>query len=445
MWSTISIFVIALICLANGQENKEDKARYDNYRMYSVHLKTEEHVKVFQEIEARSDSYIFMGHARQANQNLSILAAAHKIADLTDIMHQFNISYKVLNYNFQANLDAEAVFVKPMNTSVNDFDWRHYYHLETIYAWLDHLCSKYSAIVKPVEIGKSYEGVPIRGVKLSHKENNTAIFIEGGIHAREWISPATATFILDELLISDDKEVQDIAQNFDWIFFPVINPDGYKATFEKDRMWRKTRQPFGICRGTDLNRNFDSAWNKTGSSPDPCAYDYAGPSMNSEPEAEQLSKYLKSIFKSQFVQTYISLHSFSQLLMFPNGYTSEKVDNYVDLKEIGAKTVEAIKKRYGTIYKSGSVYETIYPSAGSSHDFAHSVGIPITYTFELRGPPNSTDWFILPAAQIEPVGWEILDGLVALLKEAKARGYYDYGKIVASQKGSASRIENEEL
>lgn len=39
---------------------------------------------------------------------------------------------------------------------------------------------------------------------------------------------------------------------------------GYKATFEKDRMWRKTRQPFGLCRGTDLNRNWNSAWNKTG-------------------------------------------------------------------------------------------------------------------------------------------------------------------------------------
>lgn len=333
--------------------------------------------------------------------------------------------------------------MKPPNTPVNELDWAHYYHLETIYAWLDQLCVNYSAVLKCVEAGTSYEGRPLKGVKLSHKKNNTAIFIEGGIHAREWISPATSTFILYQLLVSADKEVENIARNFDWFFFPVINPDGYKATFEKDRMWRKTRQPFGLCRGTDLNRNWDSAWNKTGSSPDPCAYDYAGPRVYSEREAENLSKYLKSIVQTDRIQTYISLHSYSQLLMFPHGYTSEKAYNYDDLKAIGEKTVEAIKTRYGTVFKSGSVYETIYPSAGSSHDWAYTeLKIPISYTFELRGPSNSTDMFILPADQIEPVGWETLDGFIALLKEAKNRGYYNIEKIAASQTGSSSRLES---
>lgn len=298
--------------------------------------------------------------------------------------------------------------------------------METIYAWLDDLCEKYKGIVTPINVGNSFEGNPIKGVKLSHKANNTAVFVEGGIHAREWISPATSTFILNQLLTSKDEGVQNIAQNFDWIFFPVINPDGYKYTFESDRMWRKTRQPVGLCRGTDLNRNWNSAWNQTGSSPDPCAYDYAGSRVFSEPEAEQLSKYLESVVKPFHIQTYISLHSYSQLVMFPYAHTAEKAENYDDLKAIGLKTIEAIGKRYDTHYRSGSVHETIYPSSGSSHDYVYSeLKIPISFTFELRGPPNSTDMFILPADQIEPVGWETLDGFVALLKEAKERGYYD--------------------
>lgn len=74
----------------------EDKARYDNYRLYHVHLKTDEQVKVFQQIEAQSDSYIFIGHAREANQNLTILVAAHKVADLTDILAANNVGFKIL-------------------------------------------------------------------------------------------------------------------------------------------------------------------------------------------------------------------------------------------------------------------------------------------------------------------------------------------------------------
>lgn len=314
---------------------------------------------------------------------------------------------------------------------------------------MDSLVENYKGIVSPLVVGQSYEGVTIRGVKISYKQNNTAVFIEGGIHAREWISPSTVTYILNQLLTSNDTKVRDIAENFDWIIFPVINPDGYKTTFESERMWRKTRQPFGsskICIGTDLNRNWDVHWNETGSSPDPCDYDFAGSGVFSEPEAKQLSDYILRIAESQIIRTYLSFHSYSQLLMFPHGATSEQASNYDDLKAIGEKSIEAIKQRYGTIYKTGSVYETIYPSSGSSVDWVYSkANIPIAYTFELRGPPNSTDMFILPAEQIRPTASETLDGVIALLNEARARGYYDLAKIAASRNGSPSNDMKSEL
>lgn len=56
----------------------EFKARYDNYRLIRVTLKTEDHVKLFQELEAESDSYTFYGHARKVGQDLTIMVAAHK-------------------------------------------------------------------------------------------------------------------------------------------------------------------------------------------------------------------------------------------------------------------------------------------------------------------------------------------------------------------------------
>lgn len=90
---TTILCVVAFICAANGQEHK---ARYDNYRLYRVQLKTEDQVKVFKELEHRSDSYIFIGHARETNQNLTILVAAHKIAELSDILADYKVGFDIL-------------------------------------------------------------------------------------------------------------------------------------------------------------------------------------------------------------------------------------------------------------------------------------------------------------------------------------------------------------
>lgn len=91
-------------------------------------------------------------------------------------------------------------------------------------------------------------------------------------------------------------------------------------------MWRKTRVPYQNCYGADPNRNWDYKWNAGGADNSPCSETYAGPKAFSEPETASLSKYLTTIGKN--LVTYISFHSYSQLLMVPYGYTDEHLDNY---------------------------------------------------------------------------------------------------------------------
>ena len=52
------------------------------------------------------------------------------------------------------------------------------------------------------------------------------LWIDCGIHAREWISPATCLYILD-MLTSNTADARHILSKYDVHIMPVVNPDGY--------------------------------------------------------------------------------------------------------------------------------------------------------------------------------------------------------------------------
>ena len=51
------------------------------------------------------------------------------------------------------------------------------------------------------------------------------IWIEAGIHAREWIAPAMATYIIDQL-VNNDKD--GFLSKLNFHILPCANPDGYE-------------------------------------------------------------------------------------------------------------------------------------------------------------------------------------------------------------------------
>jgi len=73
-------------------------------------------------------------------------------------------------------------------------------------------------------------------IKSSYILSSSVRFITG-IHAREWICPALATWILNQLLTSNDADIRFIAENFDWYVFPSVNPDGYQYSHTTVRIW----------------------------------------------------------------------------------------------------------------------------------------------------------------------------------------------------------------
>ena len=59
------------------------------------------------------------------------------------------------------------------------------------------------------------------------------IYIDGGMHAREWAATSTTLYIIEHLLsdyASGDSTAQFLLKKYDFFIVPVVNPDGYEYT-----------------------------------------------------------------------------------------------------------------------------------------------------------------------------------------------------------------------
>jgi len=283
-----------------------------------------------------------------------------------------------------------------------DFSLTTYHTHPEILEHLDTLAAEHADVETEV-IGTSYEGRQLKIAKVCRGGcgNKPAVWIDGGIHAREWISVATALWTLHEVL-----QDEAMLEGLDWYLHPVANPDGYTFTHEHTRLWRKTRSDSGSilgCRGTDANRNFGHHWNEGGSSNDKCYDTYHGPEAFSEPETAAIRDFI--LARNGTVQYYNNMHSYSQLVLLSWGYTTEPPPNYMQFFTVASEGAEALQAVNGTEYTVGCIPCMLYVASGGASDWAlGEAGVPYSYSMELRD--TGRYGFLLPPRYIAPVGLE---------------------------------------
>ncbi len=226
-----------------------------------------------------------------------------------------------------------------------------------------------------------------------------------GIHAREWISPAVVMYMVRELTERADANA-DLVDNLDWYVVPSVNPDGYVFSHEVDRLWRKTRTPNegSECFGTDANRNFDFQWATIGSSDDPCSQTFHGPSAHSEVETRNIRDYVVPIKDS--LSYFIDVHSYSQLVIMPWGYTDEPPADFDVMYDVFSRANEALFAEHGAYYEVGQAHDTIYPTSGSARDWGKGVA-EVKYTTGMELRDTGEYGFLLPEDQIIPNSEEV--------------------------------------
>ncbi|KAJ8919789.1 hypothetical protein NQ315_006318 [Exocentrus adspersus] len=405
----------ALLALGVGVSLAE-KVRFDNYTLYRLTPNNEESLSFLQELEEATDApseYNFWSSPVKVGAEVDIMVPPHRSRFFEAAAKSRQMDFQVVMDNVQEHIDREDIRQK---FASERFGWTSYHTYEEYNEYLRTLVDRYPNTVTLLQGGTSYEGRQILGVRVSFSSSNLnrGVFLESLIHAREWITGAVTTYVLNELLTSTDPAVRRIAENHDWYVFPVFNPDGYVFTHTSNRMWRKTRVPYsGSCFGADPNRNWGHYWNSGGSSALPCSETYRGPRAFSEPSTRTMSEFITSI--SHRLVAYLSFHSYSQLLLIPYGYTAAYLDNYNVTYPLGLRAAQSLASRYGTQYTVGNIVEAIYVASGGSMDWVKGTyGTEIAYTYELRD--TGRFGFILPAEQIIPTAVETLDSLVTILQ-----------------------------
>lgn len=242
-----------------------------------------------------------------------------------------------------------------------------YYQHDEINKYLDSLEQESlpGAKVSVKTVGKSYEGREIKTITITNGDGRAknSIFVDAGIHAREWIAPATALYLINQL-VDPQSNLSKLLTDLDFVIQPVVNPDGYEFTFKRYRLWRKTRSLNGLgCNGVDANRNYDYHWSETGSSSNSCAETYHGPKAFSENESSVSRDIMKELTGN--CKFFLTLHSYGNYLLYPWGYQSTDLpENWRDMEEVAQAGAQAIQAATGTKYTVGPTGKTLYEASG---------------------------------------------------------------------------------
>ncbi|XP_072033949.1 carboxypeptidase B-like [Amphiura filiformis] len=366
----------------------------------------------------------WQGPTRLLNRGVDVWVPKSMIRQIRELLLENEMQFNVMIPDVQGVIDEQFTKMagRTRPSTLADFDYSVYHPYDEIRQWVLDMATDHRDIVSEFLVTESYEGREMRAIKISVKPNaaKKSIWFEGGIHAREWISPATVMYIANQLVTdykSGDQRVVKILESWDVFIVPSLNVDGYAYTWATERMWRKTRSlnpDFG-CVGTDANRNWPYKWGGDGASPWACSNTYRGETALSEVEMKAITSYALARTKEQEIRIFIDWHSYAQLWLAPWSYDDavELPPESPDQLKAAQAGVDAQFAVHAFEYIAGPSARILYEASGASNDWGFGgLGAKYSYVMELRD--TGEYGFLLPEDQIIPCGEENYAATLAL-------------------------------
>ncbi len=195
-----------------------------------------------------------------------------------------------------------------------------YYTVAEIEAAIDAQVLAHPGLAQKVNISTlpggvlTHQGRPIWALKVSDNvataEDEPSIVLAAQHHARELNSPVMVIGAMERILAAyaTDPQLQQIVDDYELWFVPMVNPDGVNHVWTVDNFWRKNRRNNGANFGVDNNRNYPFLWGLCGASTSTGSETYRGPSAGSEPE----NMTMRNLIARLRPEIYLDFHSFGQ-------------------------------------------------------------------------------------------------------------------------------------
>lgn len=308
------------------------------------------------------------------------------------------VSLPAVTVSSLAASDKEAASASPVGGVEAIYRYRNYTEIKNILLEIE---SQHSDIAKVYDIGNSWEKNHMLGdrdilaIKISDNvlddEEEPEVLVVGLHHAREWTTSELVTEMVRNLTAGygNDSRISWLVDNREIWLVPIVNPDGLDYALSTDEWWRKNRRlNYDGSYGVDLNRNYDGSmngdpageWGGVGSSHTPSDETYCGEAPFSEPETQAI----RDLVLWHDFQIALDFHSYSELVLWPWGYTMNPTPDDDDLVRIG--TEMAALNHYTPMQSV-----ELYPTTGDSLDWLYGGFNIFAFCFEIGAEFHPSD------------------------------------------------------
>ncbi|CAL8089451.1 unnamed protein product [Orchesella dallaii] len=432
--TTSSLFILLSVTnngVLGGGMNKPRKL-YSGYKLIRVsNISSEYEDVLIQTLEQRDTVQLW--RIPKINHTVEMLVGQSRLEDVLEFLRDIEVQADIIHQDISQVLNEERDNYQ--SASGVPLTFAKYHDYDDI---IDYFMSKTghnSAVANLTAeiIGKSEQGRDIYLFRASKETSEDyypvaphqreklkpAIWIDAGLHGRDWLAISTSAYILNKI-ISGDFEY--ILAEYDVYVIPLINPDGYHYTRTTDRFWAKN---LGIrangrgCAGVNLDRNFAYMYRGelmeiyskgSGVAHNPCSDFYGGSYAHIEPEVTAISRALWARRKS--ITLYLSLQSYSQIWLLPR----EQLDNshFQKLTRLADVGNSALEDKTGTKYVISSWEDSYAEPPGKCVDWVNQIaGVKYSFGLKLRDDGSSRG-YLVPATEIESVGEEVLAAVSAI-------------------------------